>query len=79
MGCGASKGKDEGANTSNEKEVEIKFKHCYVWELDRFFEEVTALMDSFKKATVPFEDARESFYEATKFYEVPGASNYSPF
>jgi hypothetical protein len=48
MGCGASKGKDEQAGTTNAKEVEIKFKHCSVWELDRFFEEVTALLESFK-------------------------------
>jgi hypothetical protein len=33
-------------------------------------------MESFKAATKPYDDARETLYEATKFYEVPGASNY---
>jgi len=41
--------------------------------MDRFFDQVKELLTSFKNATDPYNEARDTLYEATKFYEVPGA------
>jgi len=71
MGCGASKGSEE----KNTKETKIDFKHLNVWEMDRFFDQVKELLESVEKLMKPYNEARDTFYEATKFYEVPGASN----
>ena len=77
MGCGASEGKDEDSSKST-KEIDVKFKHLNVKSLDQFFKEVTALIEAFKDAAQPYKEARDAFYEATKFYEVPGASKNFP-
>jgi len=74
MGCGASKGKEEeGGNT---QEAEIDFKDTGVWSMDDFFGQAKKTLDSFKDITGPLNEQKEKFYDATGFYEVPGAGTY---
>lgn len=48
-----------------------------MYEIDEFFRKVKELLDSFKECTVPLDEAKDDFYDTTKFYEVPGSSKYS--
>ena len=70
MGCGASKGTEK-----KETVEEMNFKHIGVWEMDDFFRQVKELLDGFKECTAPLDEAKDDFYDTTKFYEVPGARN----
>lgn len=69
MGCGASKGKEEG-NTVEE----INFKYMGVYEADEFFRKVKELLDSMKEVTAPLDESKDDFFDTTEFYKVPGAS-----
>lgn len=69
MGCGGSKGDSSGGG-----ETEIEFDNTSVYDVDRFFDKVKNLMDSYKEATKPYEDALTELEDATEFYKVPGAS-----
>ncbi len=69
MGCGASKGKEESNTTQD-----LSFKYLGVYEVDEFFRKVKNLVDAFKDATAPYDEARDDLYDSSKFYEVPGAS-----
>lgn len=71
MGCGASKGE-----AKKETVEEFNFKNIGVYEMDEFFNKVKNLLDSFKECTGPLDEAITDFYDTTKFYEVPGASNH---
>jgi len=51
----------------------MDFKRLDVWEVDRFFDEVKELLEAFKKCTAPYDESRDTFYEATKFFDVPAA------
>ena len=74
MGCGASKGKsDEGGNTES---ADIEFKHTDVWSVDDFFNQAKRTLDAFKDITGPLQEQKDKFFEATGFYEVPGAGKY---
>lgn len=71
MGCGASKGKsDEGGNMDS---GDIEFKDTGVWSIDEFFGQAKKTLESFKDITGPLGEQKDNFFEATGFYEVPGA------
>lgn len=74
MGCGASKGKEDGGNTES---ADIEFKETGVWSLDDFFNQAKKILDSFKDITGPLGEQKDNFFEATGFYEVPGAGKIS--
>ena len=44
--------------------------------VDDFFRDVRELVEAFNDCTTPYDEAKDIFYEVTKFYEVPGACNY---
>ena len=72
MGCGASKGKDEGGNT----EGEITFKLPPLHEcgsLYAFFNGAQELISNYYGVTSPLGDYKNAFMDATGFVEVPGA------
>ena len=69
MGCGQSKGKEPEV-------TEINFKNVGIWDLDQFFTEAKAVLDGFSGLTEPLKEAKEFFFEATGFYEVPGAGKH---
>lgn len=69
MGCGGSKGKSEA-----EPDVtEVNFKPVGVQSMDDFFDKCKEVLDNFKDITGPLGEQKDAFYEATGFYEVPGA------
>ena len=69
MGCGASKGKADA-----EPDVsEMNFKPVGVASMDAFFDKCKETLDNFKDITGPLGEQKDNFYEATGFYEVPGA------
>ena len=75
MGCGASKGKsEEGGNTAD---ANIEFKDTGVPSMDDFFGSAKKTLDSFKDITGPLGEQKDAYFEATGFYEVPGAGKSS--
>lgn len=69
MGCGGSKGKSE----SEPEMAEVNFKPVGVQSMDNFFDKCKEVLDNFKDITGPLGEQKDAFYEATGFYEVPGA------
>lgn len=69
MGCGASKGKADAEATI----TEVNFKPVGVASMDAFFDKCKEVLDAFKDITGPLGEQKDNFYEATGFYEVPGA------
>lgn len=69
MGCGASKGKADGA----EENLDITFKTIGVGSMDRFFEQATTLNENFAGITTPLQEQKDAFFETTGFYAVCGA------
>ena len=76
MGCGASKGKEEGGNAAESGEIE--FKECGVWSLDDFFGQAKKILEAFKDITGPLGEQKDDFFEATGFVECPAASKLTP-
>lgn len=72
MGCGASKGKAEGA----EENIEITFKTVNVGSLDRFFERAKELSENLASITQPLQEQKDAFFETTGFYAVCGTGNF---
>jgi hypothetical protein len=75
MGCGASKGKEEGGSSSADS-GEITFKKTNCYQMDDFFDKAAKTLQAFKDITGPLGDQRDNFFDVTGFYEVPGASKY---
>ena len=44
--------------------------------MDDFFGQAKKTLDSFKDITGPLNEQKEKFFDATGFYEVPGAGTY---
>jgi hypothetical protein len=51
MGCGASKGKDEGGNTADGGDITFKKTNCP--QMDEFFDKASSTLTSFKDITGP--------------------------
>jgi hypothetical protein len=69
MGCGGSKGKADAEPSI----TDVNFKPVGVASMDSFFDKCKEVLDSFKDITGPLGEEKDQFYEATGFYEVPGA------
>jgi hypothetical protein len=74
MGCGASKGKAEGGNSTESTDINFKKTNCY--QMDDFFDKAMSTLKSFKDITGPLGDQKDNYFDVTGFYEVPGASKY---
>ena len=68
MGCGSSKGKED------KQSDDIEFKATNVTSMDEFFDKCRDIVSGFKDTVTPFDEYKDSFYEVTGFYEIPGAS-----
>ena len=68
--CGKNKGKSE---TEPVAVTEIEFKTSNVNSMDHFFIQAKNFLDSVKDITGPLGDQKDSFFDVTGFYEVPGA------
>ena len=71
MGCGASKGKGE----SKEGSDDIEFKKTGVESMDNFFDRAGAILEGLKNLTGPLSEQKEKLFESTGFFEVPGAGS----
>jgi hypothetical protein len=69
MGCGASKGASKELAPAD-----ITFKTVGVLSLDNFFAKAKDILDTLTGLTGPLLEEKDKFFEATGFYEVPGAS-----
>ena len=72
MGCGASKGKSDGAGTGANADITFKPTQCP--QMDDFFEKASTVIQAFKDVTSPFGKQKDNFYEVTGFQEVCGTS-----
>jgi hypothetical protein len=54
MGCGASKGNEEGGNSS--KNEDIEFKDTGVASMDNFFSNAKGILEAFEELTEPLGD-----------------------
>ena len=73
MGCGASKGKADGAD-ANTQNADITFKTTSCRNMDDFFNQAQSVIQSFKDLTAPLNEQKDNFYDVTGFWEVCGTS-----
>ena len=72
MGCGASKGKAEGADTAANADITFKPTSCP--QMDDFFNKASGVIQAFKDLTAPLGTQKDNFYDVTGFWEVCGTS-----
>ncbi len=86
MGCscgsprdGDSPGGDGGGGSGDGSpgDIDVKFSDTGCASMDAFFGTVQGVIDPFKEMSKALSEQKTAFFEATKFYEQPGAGKNS--